>query len=48
MIAAVLGSEDDEGMFHVEDYCLSGLPFQEKLKLDQMLLDGEDRCVQLQ
>ncbi|CAB3982528.1 DNA polymerase delta subunit 2 [Paramuricea clavata] len=47
VIAAVLGSEDEEGRFQVEDYCLSGLPFQEKLKLDQMLLDGEDRYVAL-
>ena len=41
-----MGCEDNEGRFQVEDYCLSGLPDQKKLKLDQILLDGEDRCVQ--
>lgn len=42
---AVLGSEDSEGTFQVEDYCLSGLPYQDNPKLDQILLDGEDRYV---
>jgi hypothetical protein len=44
-----LGSEDGEGKFEVEDYCLSGLPMpcdSEKLGLDQVLLDGKDRYVQ--
>ena len=44
---AVLGHEDKEGRFVVEDYCLSGLPYQEDLKLDQILLNGEDRFVAL-
>ena len=42
---AVLGSEDTEGTFQVEDYCLSGLPYQKNLNLDQILLDGQDRYV---
>ena len=42
---AVLGSEDSKGTFQVEDYCLSGLPYQENPKLDQILLDGENRYV---
>ena len=43
MVVAVLGREDNAGVFHVEDYCLPGLPYQVEPQLDQVLLDGEDR-----
>ena len=40
---AVLGFENSSGKFEVEDYCLSGLPYQENPKIDDVLLSGEDR-----
>ena len=46
VIAAILGCEDGEGKFKVEDYCLGGLPVPlDEQKLDQILLKGEDRYI---
>lgn len=42
---AVLGYENNNGKFEVEDYCLGGLPYQESPKLDEPLTKGEDRQV---
>ena len=40
---AVLGHENDSGKFEVEDYCLSDIPYQERPRLDEALMKGEDR-----
>lgn len=45
LIVAVLGFENNNGKFEVEDYCLGGLPYQESPKLDEPLTKGEDRYV---
>ena len=42
-VVALCGHTTDQGKFHVEEYCFSGLPYQTAPNLDQCLTQGEDR-----